>query len=131
VKVITLDTARISPLTGFGSSAAPALRAVTRARHVPDLADWDDETLLADFRARAGTIFHPTSTCRMGRGPEDSVLDARLRVHGVGGLRVVDASAFPSVTSGNTNGAVMMLATRGAALILEDAQTLNRQGNGR
>ena len=107
----------------------PALRAVTRDRHVPDLPDWDDETLLADFRDRASTVFHPTSTCRMGRSPDTSVLDARLRVHGIGGLRVVDASAFPNVTSGNINAPVMMLATRGAALILEDAETLNRQGD--
>lgn len=109
----------------------PALRAVTRGRYDPDMQDWDDDTLLADFRERASTIFHPTSTCRMGVSPDASVLDARLRVHGIGGLRVVDASSFPNVTSGNINAPVMMLATRASELILQDAETLNRQGTPR
>lgn len=100
----------------------PAIRAVTEARLAPDITQMNDDELLENFRERAGTIFHPTSTCRMGESPERSVLDARLRVHGVAGLRVVDASAFPNVTSGNTNAPVMMLAARGADLILEDAK---------
>jgi choline dehydrogenase len=58
----------------------------------------------------------------MGRDRGDSVLDARLRVHGVAGVRVVDASAFPNITSGNTNAPTMMLAMRAADLILEDSQ---------
>lgn len=104
-------------------AAAPALAEVTEGRLVPapDIADPD--TLMQDFRERASTVFHPTSTCRMGHGPDDSVLDARLKVHGVAGLRVVDASAFPAVTSGNTNAPTMMLATRAAEMILEDAAT--------
>ncbi len=108
-----------------------AIRAVTRARLAPDLVEMDDDDLLADFRARASTVFHPSSTCRMGPSARDSVLDARLRVHGLAGLRVVDASAFPNVTSGNINAPVMMLATRGADLILEDAESLNRHGSAR
>ena len=102
-----------------------AIRAVTKARQAPDVVGMSDDAILDDFRARAGTIFHPTSTCRMGETAADSVLDARLRVHGVKGLRVVDASAFPNVTSGNTNGPVMMLAARGAELILEDTKNVN------
>jgi choline dehydrogenase len=56
----------------------------------------------------------------MGNDPVRAVVDARLRVHGLAGLRVVDASVFPSITSGNTNAPVMMVAERGAAMILAD-----------
>lgn len=64
----------------------------------------------------------------MGRDAHDSVLDARLRVHGIAGLRVIDASSFPNVTSGNTNAPVMMLAARGAEMILQDAAHAIQQG---
>lgn len=83
-----------------------------------------DEGLLADFRARADTVYHPTSTCMMGTDPTTSVVDARLRVHNVEGLRVVDASVFPTITSGNTNAPTVMVAEKGAAMILEDAQLM-------
>lgn len=99
---------------------APSIQAVTRARRDPDILTMDDEALLENFRARAGTVFHPTCTCRMGNNAGDSVLDARLRVHGLTGLRVIDASAFPNITSGNTNAPTMMLAARAADLVLED-----------
>jgi choline dehydrogenase len=84
-----------------------------------------DEGLLADFRARADTVYHPTSTCIMGPDPAGSVVDPKLRVHGLAGLRVIDASIFPTITSGNTNAPTVMVAEKGAAMILEDAQ-LNR-----
>jgi len=96
----------------------PAIRAVTREG--PDIAAMSDGDLLADFRQRAGSVYHASCTCRMGSSARDSVLDARLRVHGVAGLRVIDASSFPNVTSGNTNAPVMMLAARGAEMILQD-----------
>ncbi len=99
----------------------PAIQRVTAARLAPDITTMDDAALLENFRNRSGTVFHPTSTCRMGRDATDSVLDAKLRVHGVAGLRVVDASAFPNVTSGNTNAPTIMLAARAAELILQDA----------
>jgi len=83
-----------------------------------------DEALLADFRARADTVYHPTSTCVMGADPATSVVDARLRVHGIEGLRVVDASVFPTITSGNTNAPTVMVAEKGAAMILEDANLM-------
>jgi choline dehydrogenase len=67
-------------------------------------------------------VFHPCGTCRIGRDEGDSVVDSRLRVHGVRGLRVVDASAFPSIPSGNINAPTMMLAHRAAAMILDDAR---------
>jgi choline dehydrogenase len=80
-----------------------------------------DDELLDDFRKRADTVYHPTSTCMMGPDPATSVVDARLRVHGVQGLRVVDASIFPTITSGNINAPTVMVAEKGAAMILEDA----------
>jgi choline dehydrogenase len=99
----------------------PAIRAITQAPLEPDITTMDDAALLQNFRNRAGTVFHPSCTCRMGRDARDSVLDSRLRVHGVAGLRVVDSSAFPNVTSGNINGPTIMLAARAAELILQDA----------
>ena len=79
-----------------------------------------DAALLADFRARADTVYHPTSTCMMGPDPRTAVVDARLRVYGVQGLRVVDASVFPTITSGNTNAPVVMVAEKAAAMIIAD-----------
>ncbi|MDP9138483.1 MAG: GMC family oxidoreductase N-terminal domain-containing protein [Pseudomonadota bacterium] len=84
-----------------------------------------DEELIEDIRLRAGTVYHPACTCRMGPDPIDSVVDARMQVHGLRNLRVCDASAFPSLIAGNINAAVMMLGWRGAALILEDAAKRN------
>jgi choline dehydrogenase-like flavoprotein len=71
----------------------------------------------------ASTIFHPVGTAKMGL-PDDpmAVLDARLRVRGVAGLRVADASAMPRITSGNTNSPTMMIAEKAAAMMLEDAR---------
>lgn len=84
----------------------------------PDV-DTDDEWL--DFARRNGqTIYHPIGTCRMGTDAA-AVTDVRLRVNGLTGLRVVDASVMPKMVSGNTQAAVMMVAERGAELILEDA----------
>jgi choline dehydrogenase len=80
-----------------------------------------DEALLADFRARADTVYHPTSTCVMGPDPISSVVDARLKVHGLSGLRVIDASVFPTITSGNTNAPTVMVAEKGAEMVLADA----------
>jgi choline dehydrogenase len=76
-----------------------------------------DDDLLADFRARADTVYHPAGTCAMGPDPGTAVVDARLRVHGIAGLRVIDASIFPTLTSGNTNAPTVMVAEKGADLI--------------
>ena len=84
----------------------------------------DGDAILSDFRARCGTVFHPTSTCRMGSNEQTAVLDANLRVFGIQGLRVIDASAFPNITSGNTNAPTMMLAHRGAELILKSRKSI-------
>jgi choline dehydrogenase len=88
----------------------------------PGAAVEDEAALVADIRARAGTLFHPSGTCAMGPDPATAVVDARLRVHGMQGLRVIDASVFPRVTSGNTNAPAIMVGERGAELVLEDAR---------
>jgi choline dehydrogenase len=87
----------------------------------PDLRCMTPDGILADFRERGGTVFHPIGTCRMGENATSSVVCPKLKVHGVSGLRVVDASVFPNITSGNTNAPTMMLAHRTADLILKDA----------
>ncbi len=79
-----------------------------------------DEDLLEHVRATAGTTFHQTSTCMMGPGPK-SVVDASLKVKGLDGLRVIDASVMPTVVSGNTNATVIMIAEKGADMILRSA----------
>lgn len=99
-----------------------ALRGLIASSMDPtDLCDMDDDAILADFRARAGTVYHPVGTCRMGQDAAGSVVDPSCRVHGVAGLRVIDASVFPNVTSANTNAPTMMVANRAADLILESA----------
>ena len=81
-----------------------------------------DAELVQDFRERAGPVFHASCTCAMGPDASRAVVDHRLRVHGLEGLRVVDASVFPAVTSGNINAAVLMVGERAADLILEDCR---------
>ncbi|OJW59818.1 MAG: hypothetical protein BGO57_05005 [Sphingomonadales bacterium 63-6] len=96
--------------------AQPALADVTGAIRRPEVAPESDEDVLAYVRATAATAYHPSGTCRMG-SDERSVLDGELRVNGVDGLRVVDASIFPSLPGGNTNLPVIMVAERAADFI--------------
>ena len=85
----------------------------------------DDEAALEQAAGDIGTtIFHPVGTARMGREDDvRAVVDARLRVIGLRGLRVIDASVMPSITSGNTNSPVMMIAEKGATMVLEETKT--------
>jgi choline dehydrogenase-like flavoprotein len=88
----------------------------------PQVRDDDGDALLEAFRTHATTIFHPVGTARMGSVHDaNAVVDARLRVIGLDGLRVIDASVMPTITSGNTNAPTMMIAEKGAAMVLEDA----------
>ena len=98
----------------------PAMRRYIAEERAPDPRCTSDAELLEFARATGTTVFHPTSTCRMGRDPT-AVVDDRLRVHGIERLRVVDGSVMPTVVSGNTNAAIVMIAEKGADMILQDA----------
>jgi len=102
-------------------ASAPALAKYIEQEHEPGEAFVTDAQLLDWVRRRAGSIFHPVGTCAMGpAGALDSVVDARLRVHGITGLRVVDGSVMPRIVSGNTNAPIIMIAERAAELIRAD-----------
>ncbi len=101
---------------------APALRAITVEETKPGPHVTDDAQMLQYFREEAGSIYHPCGTCAMGSDPRTSVVSGRLKAHGIDGLRVVDASVFPNITSGNINAPTMMVAERAAEMILQDAR---------
>jgi len=100
---------------------APALRPYVVEEVDPGAKVSTDEELLNYCRARGSTIYHPTSTCRMGSDPL-AVVDQSLRVRGLEGLRVVDGSIMPDLVSGNTNAAIIMIAEKASDMILEDAR---------
>ena len=100
-------------------AAEPPLAGIVVEEREPGPELRSDEEILAWIRARATTIYHPTGTCRMGADPA-SVVDPRLRVRGVDGLRVADASIMPVITSGNTHAPAVMIGEKAAAMILED-----------
>jgi choline dehydrogenase len=103
-------------------AATPAFSDVVAEELSPGPSVQSRDELIADIRQRASSVFHPVGTCRMGPDPAKAVVDPTLKVHGIEGLRVVDASVIPSITSGNTNAPVMMVAERASDLILADAQ---------
>ena len=80
-----------------------------------------DDELMAYCRSSGLSLLHPVGTCAMGTGPR-AVVDARLRLHGIDGLRVIDASIMPRIVTGNTNAASIMIGEKGAAMLLEDCK---------
>jgi choline dehydrogenase len=105
-------------------AAQPALAKYKPVEYLPGTSVGDDDAALIKAAGDIGTtIFHPVGTAKMGRaGDPMAVVDERLRVIGLEGLRVVDASVMPTITSGNTNAPTMMIAEKGAAMIREDAR---------
>jgi choline dehydrogenase len=101
-------------------AATKALSPYVKREHRPGPAASSDKDLLEFAKDTGGTIFHPSGTCKMGRDSH-AVVDSKLRVHGLHGLRVVDCSIMPTLTSGNTNVPVIMIAEKAADLILADA----------
>ena len=95
-----------------------ALRSITVEETLPGPSVQDDQDMLSYFRQNCGSIYHLCGSAAMGSDPTKSVVDKQLKVHGLRGLRVVDASIFPNITSGNINAATMMVAEKAAALIL-------------
>jgi choline dehydrogenase len=104
--------------------AQAAMKGFTPQEYLPGPEVGDDTESLAAAAGNIGTtIFHPVGTAKMGRETDaESVVDARLRVHGIDRLRVVDASIMPTITSGNTNTPTAMIAQKGAQMILEDGR---------
>jgi choline dehydrogenase len=100
---------------------APALSPYVVEEVDPGAKISTDEELLKYCRQRGSTIYHPISTCRMGNDPL-AVVDQRLRVRGIEGLRVVDGSIMPDLVSGNTNAPIVMIAEKASDMILQDAQ---------
>ncbi len=102
----------------------PAMRRYIAEGRAPGAQCVSDADLLAFARDTGTTVYHPTSTCRMGGDPL-AVVDERLQVHGFERLRVIDASIMPTVVSGNTNAAAVMIGEKGADMVLQDAATLS------
>ncbi len=105
-------------------AAAPSFSAFSPEEYLPgaDVPNGDDEALAKAAGDIGTTIFHPVGTAKMGLGSDpEAVVDARLRVHGLAGLRIVDASVMPTITSGNTNSPTIMIAEKAADMIREDA----------
>jgi choline dehydrogenase len=101
-------------------AAMPAMAEFIVEEILPGPSITSDADLIQDFRKRSGTVYHPVSTCRMGPDAARAVVDARLRVHGLENLRVIDASIFPENITGNTNAPSIMVGWKGAAMVVED-----------
>ncbi len=99
-------------------ASCPALAEIIEEEITPGAEVRSDTDLIADIRTRSSTVFHPTSSCMMGPDQKTAVVDTRCRVYGTQQLRVVDASVFPTVISGNTNAPVIMVAEKAADMIL-------------
>ena len=97
-----------------------ALKATLSEPALIPLDNMSDDEIIDDFRQRSGTVFHLCGTCRMGPNANTNVVNSRLRVHDIDGLRVCDASIFPNITSANTNAPTIMAAHKAAEMILTD-----------
>jgi choline dehydrogenase len=106
-------------------ASQPSLRPYVLEEVLPGPTVSTDEGMTEDLRRRGVSNLHPVGTCRMGHGA-DAAVDPRLRVHGIAGLRVIDASIMPQVVGGNTNAPAIMIGEKGAAMILEDAQRIGQ-----
>jgi len=105
--------------------AAPAFKPWLGEERLPGVAQRSDAELEAFVRATAETEYHPVSTCKMGNDPM-AVVDDQLRVRGIQGLRVIDASIMPDVVSGNTNAPTIMIAEKGAEMVLNAGSGVSR-----
>ncbi|HVC18066.1 MAG TPA: GMC oxidoreductase, partial [Rhodanobacter sp.] len=115
-RAITVAGARLTRRLAASRSFAPYILEEYRPGPAVD----SDAAILETVRDTGTTGYHPVGTCRMGHGAL-CVVDPRLRVHGVDGLRVVDASVMPTLVSGNTNAATVMIAEKAADMIRDDA----------
>lgn len=98
---------------------APALRSITASEMPPSAEASTDAELLNYFREHSGSIYHLCGTAAMGPGASTAVVDSSLKVHGVQGLRVIDASIFPNITAGNINAPTMMVAEKAASMVIK------------
>jgi choline dehydrogenase len=108
-------------------AATPPLRDYVLEEYRPGLAAQSDAEILEFAKNYGATIFHPSGTCKMGSDAM-SVVDERLRVHGMQGLRVVDCSIMPTLVSGNTNAPIVMVAEKASDMILEDFASATATG---
>jgi choline dehydrogenase len=100
-----------------------AMRPFVKREVKPGVEQADFDSLLEFCRNNGATIFHPSGTCKMGREDDPmAVLDERLRVRGIHGLRVIDGSSMPTLVSGNTNAPIVMMAEKASDMIREDAR---------
>ncbi|MGE3065283.1 MAG: GMC family oxidoreductase [Hyphomicrobiaceae bacterium] len=114
---VTLDGMKLARRV----AAQPDFARIVKREYLPGAAEVSDEALMRFARERGTTVFHPCGTCKMGSDPA-AVVDARLKVHGLEGLRVVDASIMPNLVSGNTNAPTIMIAEKASDMIREDAR---------
>jgi choline dehydrogenase len=107
--------------------AQPAMAPHSVEETVPGPGIQSDEQFAEFARSNGSNVFHPVGTCKMGTDPM-AVVDPRLKVHGIAGLRVIDASIMPAVTTGNTNAPTIMIGEKGAQMIKEDARASASSG---